>query len=289
MVYRSSSSLRMYVYQQHPLDSPSNPKRSNPVIFRDDHSFTYTPQAPILLSETSPACEKEWGEPPSSDEIFPMADLDEFVGTDFSYLRFFVPSNHQREAHPASQYDPYAEVQLPEVDSMPPVPLASLDPASRDAESGASLGPRIVPGFAPELPPVNSDAGLYGEPQPKPAPGSRFGRDYPPGSSSDADLYGSAPQNLSPPRGSDGFKSSQADDHHDHQLIRKFDTSTLLYVLPEVQSHSTIFEQWFETDGFVAPFLSCALRRSLRRSPVAHPTLQQKYSHSYLSKYRHQH
>ena len=206
------------------------------MICRDDRSFTYAPLAPVLPPDASPSPEKEWGDPPSPAEIFSTTDLDEFVGTDFSFLRSFVPSNRRPDVHAASQYDPYAEVHLSGVRSVPHVPFALLGSVSRGAEGAASFG---VPGFAPEVPFANSDAELYGEPHPKPAV-ARLERDHVPGSSSDADLYGSLPHAPSPPRGSGNFRS-QVDVHHDRQLTRRLDTSTLLYVIPEVSSYSTVY------------------------------------------------
>ena len=224
-------------------DPPSNANRSNSVICRDDRSFIYAPPIPVPPSDASPIREKEWGKPPSPDEIFSTINLDEFIGTDFSYLHFFAPSNRHPEVHAASQYDPYAEIHLSEMQSMRHAPSALLDFVSREAEDVAPLGPSVIPGFAPEMSSMNSDAELYGESYPKPATGHQFERDHPSTSSSDADLYGSAPRNLSPPRGSDRSKSSQVDVHDNQEQIRKFDTSTLLHAIPEVRSHSTIYVQ----------------------------------------------
>ena len=168
-------------------------------------------------------------------------DLEEFVGTDFSYLRFFIPSNHQPEAPTASQYDPYAEFYPSGIDPVSHSPLTLFDAAAHQSEGGKSLGFSLIPGFVPEIPSMNSDAELYGETKPKLTPGPRSERDRPSGSSFDADLYGSPPHNLSPPRGSDRSNSSQDDNRRGRQLIRKFDTLTLLYAIPEVCLHSTIF------------------------------------------------
>lgn len=212
----------------------------------------------------------------SPDEVFSTLDLDEFAGTDFDHLRFFVPSHHQPVVHTSSQYDPYAEVH--------PAGMYSMSHVPHRAEGGESLGPSMIPGFAPEIPSMNSDAEIYGETHPKAAPGPRFERDHPPSGSFDTDLYGSAPHNSSPPQGSDHSNSSQSSDHHDRQLIRKFDTFTLLNAIPEVRLHSMMR---LEAHNPAAPFLSCTLCGSLCRSPIAHSTLQQKRSHSCLPKYRH--
>ena len=269
-----------------PNAPPSNAKRSNSVICRDDRSFIYAPPVPVLPSDASPIREKEWGEPPSLDEIFSTINLDEFAGTDFSYLHSFVPSNRHPEVCAASRYDPYAEIHLSEVQSMPHNPFALLDSVPREVEDVALLGPSVIPGFAPEMSSINSDAELYGEPRPKLSAGPRFERDYPSISSSDADLYGSAPRNLSPPRGSDHSKSSQVDIYHNREQIRKFDTSALLHAIPEVRSHSAIYMQWPEADNSAASFPSCPLCGSFHCSQIAHSTFQQKYSYSSLPKHR---
>ena len=120
---------------------------------------------------------------------------------------------------------------------MPDVSVALLGSIPRAVEGAASLGPSVIPGFAPETSSINYKVGLYEGPHPKPTIGPLFQQDHPLGGSSDADLYGSPPHNLSPPRGSDHSKSSQVDVDHDQQPIRKFDTSTLLYVIPEVRRH----------------------------------------------------
>ena len=231
---------------QRALDPSPNANRSNSVICRDDHTFNYTPPAPVLLSDASLACEREWGEPPSPGEIFSTTNLDEFVGTDFSGLRFFVPPNHHPEAHAAPEYDPYAEVHLSGIQSIPHVPFPLIDSVPCGTQGGASPGPSVIPGFAPETFSMNSGAEIYGEHHPNPPAGPRFERDHPPGSSSDADLYDSAPHNLSQPRTSNHFEPSQTDVHRDRQLIRKFDTSTLLYIIPEVCSHSPIYVRLVE-------------------------------------------
>lgn len=157
---------------------------------------------------------------------------------------------------------------------MPRVPFVLLGSFPPGVESVAPLGPSVIPGFAPEMPVINSDAELYGEPCPRPAMSPRLGRDHLPGSSSDADLYGTSPRNLSPPRGSEHSKSSQVDENYDRQLIRRFDTSTLLYVIPEVRSHSTIYAQRLEADDTVASFPSCAFCGPFCRSPIAYSTFQ---------------
>lgn len=213
------------------------------MILRDDHSFVYTHPAPVLLSEASWGHEKEWGEQPSPDEVFSTADLDEFVGTDFSSLRFFVPPNYQPETHTASQYDPYAEVSFSGMDFISHAPLASFDVSLPGAKGGESpnLDTSTIPGFTSEIPSMNSDAEIYGTTHPKSAPGPRFEQDHPPGSSFDVDIYGSAPHNLSPPRGSERSNSPQDNDDCDLQVFRKFDTSTLLYAIPEVGLHSMVF------------------------------------------------
>ena len=269
-----------------PNAPPSNTNRSNSVICRDDRSFTYAPPIPALSSDASPIREKEWGEPPSPDEIFSTINLDEFVGTDFSHLHFFVPSNRHLEVHAASQYDPYAEIHLSEMQSMPHTPFALLDSVPREVKDVAPLVPSVIPGFVAEMSSMNSDAELYGEPHPKPAAGPRFERAHPSTSSSDADLYGSAPRNVSPPRGSDRSKSSQVDLHHNREQIRKFDTSTLLHAIPEVRSHSTIYMQWLKADNSAASFPSCALCGSFYRSQIAHSTFQQGHSYSNLPEHR---
>jgi hypothetical protein len=270
MAYRKPSSLRAYVPNALLISPPTD--RFNSVICRVDKSFIYASPVPVLLLDASPTCEKEWGEPPSPHEIFSTTDLDEFISTDFSCLRFFVPPSRRPGDHTASQYDPYAEVHLSGVQSTSHVPFALLGPVPRGAEGGESLGPIVIPGFASEVSSMNSDAELYGEPHPKPVTDPRFERDHPSGSSSDADLYGSTPHNLSLPRGSDQFKSSQADVHH--QLIRKFDTSTLLYVIPEVRSHSTIYMRWLEADNSVASFPSRTFCGSFCCPPNAYSTFQ---------------
>jgi len=272
---------------QRTSDPPSNTNRSNSVIYRDDRSYIYAPPVPVLPSDASPNREKEWGEPPSPDEIFSTTNLDEFVGTDFSSLHFFVPSNHHPEVHAASQYDPYAEVHLFEMQSMPHASFAFLGSVPCEVEDLALPGPSVIPGFAPEVSSMNSDAELYGEPHQKPATSPLFERDHPSSNSSDVDLYGSAPRNLSPPRGSDRSKSSQVDIHHNQEQIRKFDTSTLLHAIPEVRSHSMIYLQWLEADNCVAPFPSCAFCGSFYRSQIAHSAFQQKHSYSNLPKHRH--
>lgn len=256
------------------------------MTFRDDHSFIYAPPAPALFSEALPAHDKEWGEPPSSDEVFSAADLEEFVDTDLSYLRFLRSSKHDPEIRTPSQYDPYAEVHLSGMESVTRTPLALFDGVPRKIEGEVSLGLGAIPGFPSELPSMNSDADIYGETHTKPAQGPRLERNHSPSSSFDADLYGSAPCNLSPPRGSDHSNSSQSDDHSDRQLIRKFNTSTLLNVIPEARLHSITFVWWFKADHPTASFLPCALSGSLCRSPIAHPALQQKCSRSCLPKYR---
>lgn len=217
-------------------DLPSNANRSNSVICRDDRSFIYAPPVPVLPPDASPTREKEWGEPPSPDEIFSITNLDEFVGTDFSCLHLFVPSIRHPEVRMASQYDPYAEIHLSEMQSMPHAAFNFLDSVPREAGDVASLGPSVIPGFAPGMSSMNSDVELYGEPYPEPATGPRFERDHPSVSSFDGDLYDSVPRNLSPPRGSDRSKSSQVDIYHNQEQMRKFDTSTLLHAIPEVRS-----------------------------------------------------
>jgi len=188
-------------------------------------------------------CEKEWGEPPSPDEVFSTADLDEFIGTDFSCLRISVLPNHFAGVQAASQYDPYAEVHLSGAQTMPLNLPALPGSVSLGAKGEVSVGPSVIPSFVPRMPLMSPSAETYGEPYPKPATGSRFERDHLRSSSSDADLYGSPPHNLSPPRGSDHLKSPRVNAHHDLQSIRKFDTSILLHVIPEVRPHSTIYVQ----------------------------------------------
>ena len=223
------------------LDPPTNADQLNSVVCRDDRSFIYTPPAPVLLSGASLICEKEWGEPPSPDEVFSAADLDEFIGTDFSCLRISVLPNCFPGFQSASQYDPYAEVQVSRVQPMPHILPALLGFVTPGAEGAVSVGPSVIPGFAPGMSLMSPGAEIHGEHHPKPATGSRFERDHLTSSSSDADLYGSPPHNLSPPRGSDHLKSPLVNTHHDLQSIRKFDTSILLYVIPEVRPHSTIY------------------------------------------------
>ena len=244
------------------------------MTFRVDHSFIYTPSAPVLPSETF-LTSKVWGEPPSSDEIFSTSDLEEFAGTDFSYLRFFVPSIHQSDVHMASPYDPYAEVHLSGMQSMPHVPLTSFDPVPHAIDGGSSHYPSVIPGFAPETPSMEMDIDVDhdGGSHLKHTPDPPFERDHPSGSPSEDDLYGSAPHNLSPPRGSNHPKSSQGSDQYDRQLTRKFDTSTLLHVIPEVRSCSFNFAQRPEADNPTASFLPCAFYGSLRCSPIAHSTV----------------
>lgn len=258
---------------QHTPSSPSSTNRSNSVICRDDRSFIYAPPVPVLSSEASLVREKEWGVPPSSDEIFSTADLDEFVGTDFSCLHFPTRFDRYPEAHAASQYDPYAEAHISGVQSIPHVPFALLGSVAHGPEYAGSLGPSVIPGLAVGTPWMGSDAELYEESHPKLATGLRFERDHPRGNS-DADLYGSAPQNLSPPRGSGGSKSPQVDVHHKREQIRKFDTSTLLHAIPEVRSHPAICVQWAEAGGFIASFLPCAVCGSFYCSPIAHSAFQ---------------
>ena len=211
---------------------PSSTDRSSSVTCRDTHSFAYAQPAPVLLSDVSPVREKEWGEPPLPDEIFSTADLDEFANTDFSCLRSFVPSHHPK-VDEASQYDPYAEVHLSEMQSMPHISFPLLD--SVPHEIVTPLGSSMIPGFAPEVSSMNFDAEPYGGHRPKPATAPRFEQDHPSGSFSDVDLYGFAPRNLSLSQGSDHFKSSQADIHRNREQIRIFDTSTLLHAIPEVR------------------------------------------------------
>lgn len=242
------------------------------MTFRDDRSFTYAPPVPVLSSETFLTHEKEWGESPSSDETFSTTDLDEFVGTDFSNLRFFVPSNHQPETHTASQYDPYAEIHLSGTDYMSRTPFALFNATPHRVEGDQPLGLSVIPGFASEIPSMNSDAEIYGEINPEPASGPRFERDHTPGSSFDADLYGSVYPNLSPPRGSNHLDSSQGSDYYDRQPIRRFDTLTLLHAIPDVRLFSTAFVEWVGADNPAASFLSCALCGSLYRSPFTHST-----------------
>ena len=260
------------------------------MIFRDDRSFIYALPDPVLPSDASPIREKEWGEPPSSDEVFSTMDLDEFVGTDFSCLRFFVPPDRHLEVNAASQYDPYADVHLSGMQSIPRVPFNFLDSVPREAGGTTSLGPSVIPGFAPEVSSTtNSDAELYGEHHPRPTTGPRFEQDHSSGSSSNADFYGSMPHNASLPRGSDRPKSSHVDAHYTREQIRKFDTSTLLHVIPEVCLHSTIYVQWLQTkiNDSLASFPSCKFCECFCRSPLAHSTFQQKYSRSDLPEYRH--
>lgn len=216
---------------------PSSTDCFNSVTCRDDHSFGYAQAAPVLLSDVSPIGEKEWGEPPSPDEIFSTTDLEEFVSTDFPHPHPFISSTHPR-VDEASPYDPYAEVHLSEMQPMPHTSSPSLD--SAPPKIAAPLDPSTIPGFAPETPSMNSDAEPYGDYHPKLATAPRFERSYPSGSFSDADLYGSAPRNLSPSQGSDHLKSPQADTHRNREQIRIFDTSILLHAIPEVRSHSTI-------------------------------------------------
>ena len=220
------------------LDPPTNADHLNSVVCRDDRSFIYTPSAPVLLSGTPLISEKEWGEPPSLDEVFSTADLDEFINTDFSCLRISVLPNRFPGVQAASQYDPYAEVHLSGGQSMPPVLLGSVP---LGAEGTVSVDPSMIPGFAPGMSLTSPGAEVYEGSHPKPTTGSRFEQDYLTSGSSDADLYGSPPHNLSPSRGSDHPKSPQVNAHHDLQSIRKFDTSILLYVIPEVRPHSTIY------------------------------------------------
>lgn len=212
---------------------PSSADRSNSVTSRDTHSFIYAQPAPILLSDVSPVREKEWGEPPSPDEIFSTTDLDEFVGTDFSCLHSFVPSAQHLEVDGVSQYDPYAEVHLSEMQSMPHISFPLLDSVPR--EIVIPLGSSMIPGFAPEVSSTNPDAEPHGSHHPKPATAPRFEQDHPSGSFSDVDLYGFAPRNLSPSQGSDHFKPPQVDVHRNREQIRIFDTSTLLHAIPEVR------------------------------------------------------
>ena len=235
----------MSVCPQCVLDPSTDADRPNSVVCRDDRSFIYAPPAPFLLSDTSPISEKEWGEPPSPDEVFSTADLDEFVGTDFSCLRISVLAILDRRpgVQTASQYDPYAEVHLSGVQSMPHILPALLGSVPLGADGAASVGHNVIPGFAPGMSPTSPGAELYGEPHPKLATAPQFEQDHPTSSSSDADLYGSPLHNLSPPRGSDHFKSPQLDTHHDRESVRKFDASILLYVIPEVHPHSITYVQ----------------------------------------------
>jgi len=251
------------------LDPPTNADHLNTVVCRDDRSFIYAPPAPVLLSGTSLIIEKEWGEPPSPDEIFSIADLDEFVGTDFSCLRISVLPNRFPGVHAASQYDPYAEVHLSGVQPMPRIPPALLGHVPLEE---LSVGPSVIPGFAPGISPTSPGAGIYGEPHPNPPTSSRFERDHLTSSSSDADLYGSPPHNLSPHRGSDHLESPQVTAHHDLQSIRKFDTSILLYVIPEVRPRFTIYVHQLRPDDRLASFSSRTFCRPFRRSPIAHST-----------------
>lgn len=245
------------------------------MIYKRNRSFDYAPLVPVPPPDISPVAEKEWGEPPSPDEIFSTTDLGEFAGTDFSYLHF-APLNPHPGVRAASQYDPYAEVHLSGVQSMPHAQPALSGSVPSRVTGTVSPGSSVIPGFAPEIPSTGPDAGLYGELEfhPKPAADLRFERDHPTSSSSDADIYGSPPHNLSPPRSSDRFKSSQADAHHDHQLVRRFDTSALLYVIPEVCPYLSIVVRWVEVDDSVASLPSCSFCRPFHRSSVAHPTFQ---------------
>lgn len=240
---------------------PSNTYYSHSVACRDAYSFVYAQPAPVLSSNVSPIGEKEWGEPPLPDEIFSTTDLEEFVSTDFSYLHSSLPSAHHPRADEASPYDPYAEVHLSEMQSMPHISFPLLD--SVPHKIMAPPDPDAIPGFAPETSSTNSDAELYGSHHPKLATAPRFERDHPSSSFSDADLYGFAPPNLSPPQGSDHLKSSQADTHRNRDQIRVFDTSVLLHAIPEVRSHSTI---QFEAYSPVASFSSCPFCGPFHRS-----------------------
>jgi len=269
------------------LPMPSSTNRYITVLCRDDRSFFYAPPVPVLMSDALLTHEKEWGEPPSPDEIFSVMDLDEFVVTDFSYLHFLVPSNRYPESHAVSQYDPYAGTYSSGVQHMSHVPFAFHGSDPRGAQGATSPDPSMIPGFALEVSSMNYDAKTYEEAHRKPTTDPRPERDHLSGSSSDADLYGSAPHNLSPPRGLDHSKSSQAEDHRDRQPIRKYDTSTLMYVIPEVRVCSMVYVQWPKADYFVASFPSRAFCRSFCRSSIAHSTFQQKHSYSNLPMYRH--
>ena len=162
-------------------------------------------------------------------------DLDEFIGTDFSCLRISVLQNHFPGVQTVSQYDPYAEVHLSGVQTTLYIPPTLPVSVPLSADGAVSVGPSVIPGFAPGMSLMSSGAEMYGEPHPKPATGSRFERDHLTSSSSDADLYGSPSHDLSPPRGSDHLKSPQVNAHREPESIRKFDTSTLLHVIPEVR------------------------------------------------------
>ena len=121
---------------------------------------------------------------------------------------------------------------------MPHVPLTFSDVAPCGAEGVVSPDLSTIPGFTLGASTVNCDAELNEKIHPEPTSGPRFERDHP-SSTSDADIYGSSPHNLSPPGNSGHSNSSQADDYRDRRLIRRFDTSTLLYLVPEVRLQFT--------------------------------------------------